>query len=178
MRCSGGPISATMTQTRKTGCIQRRLNPMIPKSNSHAAFCVSPICLILPSIASVAMKQLFGARLAGFYLRFMCSIAGSHKNEYVLFRPARCEQLDRTLIATGFLVAVGGQELDNVRQRAGPIGATEPAPLELLRRATGGDAPERFCISFGSRGSRQREDRKLAAERGVVAQRGITAHCA
>ena len=108
----------------------------------------------------------------------MRSIAGSHKNEYVLFRPARCEQLDRTLIATGFLVAVGGQELDNVRQRAGPIGATEPAPLKLLRRATGGDAPERFCISFGSRGSRQREDRKLAAERGVVAQRGITAHCA
>ena len=87
---------------------------MIPKSNSHAAFCVSPICVILPSIASVAMKQLFGAKLAGYYLRFMRSIAGSHKNEYVLFRSAR-EQLDQTLIATGLLAAVRwGQDLDNV----------------------------------------------------------------
>src|SRR5215472_5054334 len=48
----------------------------------------------------------------------------------------------------------------------------------LLRRATGGDAPERLCVSFASRGSLQREHRELSAERGVVAQRGITAHCA
>jgi hypothetical protein len=31
------------------------------------------------------MKQSFGARLAGSYLRFMRWIAGSHKNEHVLF---------------------------------------------------------------------------------------------
>ena len=35
---------------------------------------------------------------------------------------------------------------------------------------------EHLCISFASRGSRHREDRELAAERGVVAQRGIAAH--
>ena len=88
-----------MTQERKTGCNQCSavgLTPMIPKSGSHAAFCVSPICLILPSIASVAMRQLFGARLAGSYLRLMRWIAGSHKNEHVLFRLARSEQLDQT----------------------------------------------------------------------------------
>ena len=59
---------------------------MILKSSSRAAFCVSPICLILPSIALVATRQLFGARLAGSYLRLMRWIAGSHKNEHVLFR--------------------------------------------------------------------------------------------
>src|SRR5262249_24360964 len=110
-RCSGGPIWPTMAQEPKTGCLQRsaaRLNPMIPKSSSHAAFYVSPICLILPSIASVAMKQLFGARFAAFYLPLMRSIAGSHKNEYVLFRSARCERLDQMLIAIAFLVPVGG----------------------------------------------------------------------
>src|SRR5262244_3389215 len=35
-RCSGGPMWATMTQQRKTGCIQRSpagLTPMIPKSS-------------------------------------------------------------------------------------------------------------------------------------------------
>src|SRR6516165_7338845 len=48
----------------------------------------------------------------------------------------------------------------------------------LFRRATGGDAPERSFISFALRGSLQREHRELAAERGIVAQRGVTAHCA
>ena len=46
----------------------------------------------------------------------------------------------------------------------------------LLRRATVSGAPEGLCISVGRDSSRQRKDRELAAERGVVAQGSITAH--
>ena len=46
---------------------------------------------------------------------------------------------------------------------------------KILRRAIC-DAPVRLYISFASRGSRQREHRELAAERSVIAQRGIAAH--
>jgi hypothetical protein len=46
----------------------------------------------------------------------------------------------------------------------------------LLRRATFGNAPEHLCISFGWRGSGQREHRELSAERGVIAQRSIATH--
>ena len=61
--------------------------------------------------------------------------------------------------------------------------AQERLPVLFCRSAkkcsgasTDGDAPECLCISFASHGSWQREDRELAAERGVVAQGSITAH--
>ena len=52
--------------------------------NSRVAFCVLPTCPTSPSTASAAMKQPFGAKLVGSYMRSMPWIAANHKKDHGL----------------------------------------------------------------------------------------------
>jgi hypothetical protein len=53
--------------------------------SSHVASCGSPICLIMLSTASVAMKLFFGAKPGKFCLRSTIWIDANHRRECAVY---------------------------------------------------------------------------------------------
>jgi hypothetical protein len=92
MLCSGALTrSVTIAIWRQTASRTQQLCPaparnllnrrLIPPLSSRVVFSVSLICPTLRSIASAAMKQPFGAKLARSFMRSTPWIAASHKKE-------------------------------------------------------------------------------------------------
>ena len=71
--------TASQTEPKPGPALVR--NPLILPPISHVAFCVSPICPAIRSIASADMKQPFGAKSARFCLPSMHWIVANHKRE-------------------------------------------------------------------------------------------------